>query len=105
MALSLEEAYEILHLAIQQLGPTRPRSDCPGETAVETARTAITALQLALLVKMDGIDVKEPAVSVLRVPMQAATLEAITRLARTAGEETPELTAARILETWLRDQG
>ena len=107
---TITEAYDRMHAALLQLGPEVKDPQDVGQTALETFRQAASMLQLALILKMDGIDPaslapKSPKAVTLVVPMRTATLDAIRRLAKEAGEDAPEMAAARILESWMRDNG
>ena len=103
--LTLEEAYQRLHDAILVLGKKGP--DSFGETTVEAARRGLATLQLALLVKMDGIDpstLQKPSdVHMLHVPLTreaAAILKEISDPEEDRG--LPEMVASRVILTWLR---
>lgn len=115
MAIALEDAYEVLHRAILALGPERKPSNCLGENTLIAARHALYTLQTALVFQLELMDPDNPLkidrssdrIVTLSVPMTPEHLEAIKRHGKAIGEETPEMTASRIIVTWLdeNDEG
>ena len=109
MGLALEDAYEILHKAILALGPERKTSICYGENTLVVARQALYALQTAIIYQLELLDPEYPLkidrspqrVVSLTVPVTAEHLESIKRLGTHFGETQPEMTAAKIILTWL----
>jgi hypothetical protein len=59
MCIALEDAYETLHKALLQLGPTKKGSFCVGETALNDAREALEMLQRSIVAHQEGIHAPE----------------------------------------------
>lgn len=98
---TITEAYDRMHAAILQIGPEVKDPQDYGQTSLEAFRRAAVMIQLALILKMDGlVPEAPPAATALIVPMRPATLDAIRRIAK---DDSPEMVCASILETWMRD--
>lgn len=107
---TITEAYDRIHAALLQLGPEVKDPQDFGQTSLEAFRRSASMLQLALILKMDGIDPatlapKSADALTLIVPMRPETLAAIRRLGKEAGDDSPEMTCARVMETWMRENG
>jgi len=107
---TITEAYDRIHAALLQLGPEVKDPQDFGQTSLEAFRRTASMLQLALILKMDGIDPatmtpKSQEATTLIVPIRPETLDAIRRLGKEAGEDSAEMTCARIMEAWMRENG
>lgn len=100
-----EEAYEQLHDALNAVRKKHSTDFFAGpnfaENTLKTARRVLSSLQIALLMKTDGITPDPKKVLILSVPMTPETLERIKRIGPSVGETEPELIAAMIITTWL----
>lgn len=117
MPIALQDAYDIIHRAILQLGPKREISDpvsCTGEASIEAARFALEQIQTGLVRQIDSFDPETTApyipqttghvgVRLMYVPISEDDFDQILHLTKQLGETGPEMVASRIISTWVKD--
>lgn len=81
MGIALEDAYETLHKALLQLGPTKKDTLCVGEKALNDARESLEMLQRSIVAHQEGIHVPEiTSVGPVSFNFNHETLEEARRL-------------------------